>query len=232
MPVYCNSLTAEYLCRCGVADAGRYKIFSTGSSFTIQDIDVHAFYIPHDAVDPVAFVLSSDYGSVGFLTDLGYAPKLARERIREVHTLVVETNHDEKRLQADPKRPWSVKQRILSRHGHLSNEAAAGLVADIAGENLRRVVLGHLSRERNSPELALNAMRQLGLDSLEFYCAEQDQVSPQFQIGSQALARAQRQDIRLKTGCLAVSEKVNPVAGSHDDEQHAEYLLNLGWHVR
>ncbi len=231
VPVYCNSLTAEYLCREGIAEANRYKIFSTGSSFTIQDIDVHGFYVPHDAVDPVAFVLSSDYGSVGFLTDLGYAPKLARERIREVHTLVVETNHDEQRLQADSKRPWSVKQRILSRHGHLSNEAAAALVADIAGENLRRVILGHLSRECNSPELALGAMRRLSLDSLELYCAEQNQVSPQFEIGPQPVARPWRQNDWVTTGGSTVSEKINPVASRHDDEQQAEYLLNLGWDV-
>ena len=231
VPVYCNSLTAEYLCREGIAEANRYKIFSTGSSFTIQDIDVQAFYVPHDAVDPVAFVLSSDYGSVGFLTDLGYAPKLARERIREVHTLVVETNHDEQRLQADSKRPWSVKQRILSRHGHLSNEAAAALVADIAGENLRRVILGHLSRECNSPELALGAMQRLSLDSLELYCAEQNQVSPQFEIGPQPVARPLRQSDWVTTGCSTVSEKINPVASGHDDEQQAEYLLNLGWDV-
>jgi len=231
VPVYCNSLTAEYLCREGIAEANRYKIFSTGSSFTIQDIDIQAFYVPHDAVDPVAFVLSSDYGSVGFLTDLGYAPKLARERIREVHTLVVETNHDEQRLQADSKRPWSVKQRILSRHGHLSNEAAAALVADIAGENLRRVILGHLSRECNSPELALGAMRRLSLDSLELHCAEQNQVSPQFEIGPQRVARPLRKNDWVTTGCSTVSEKINPVAGGHDNEQQAEYLLNLGWDV-
>jgi hypothetical protein len=119
------------------------------------------------------------------------------------------------------KRPWSVKQRILSRHGHLSNEAAAALVADIAGENLRRVILGHLSRECNSPELALGAMQRLSLDSLELYCAEQNQVSPQFEIGPQ----------RVTTGCSTVSEKINPVASGHDDEQQAEYLLNLGWDV-
>jgi phosphoribosyl 1,2-cyclic phosphodiesterase len=229
VPVYCNSLTAEYLCREGIAEANRYKIFSTGSSFTIQDIDVQAFYVPHDAVDPVAFVLSSDYGSVGFLTDLGYAPKLARERIREVHTLVVETNHDEQRLQADSKRPWSVKQRILSRHGHLSNEAAAALVADIAGENLQRVILGHLSRECNSPELALGAMRRLSLDSLELHCAEQNQVSPQFEIGPQPVARPLRKNDWVTTGCSTVREKINPVAGCHDNEQQAEYLLDLGW---
>jgi phosphoribosyl 1,2-cyclic phosphodiesterase len=238
VPIYCNSLTAEYLCREGIVAANRYKIFSTGSSFTIRDIDVQAFYVPHDAVDPVAFVLSSDYGSVGFLTDLGYAPKLARERIREVHTLVIETNHDEQRLQADPKRPWSVKQRILSRHGHLSNDAAAALVADITGENLRRVILGHLSRECNSPELALGAMHRLGLDALELYCAEQYQVSPRFEIGQQPIERVLRQDDRFKMTCSSqppigistTGQKVNPVAGSNNDEQETEYLLDLGWH--
>ena len=231
VPIYCNSLTAEYLCREGTAEPSRFKIFSTGSSFTIQDIDVQTFYVPHDAVEPVAFVLSSDYGSAGFLTDLGYAPKLARERIREVHTLVIETNHDEQRLQADPKRPWSVKQRILSRHGHLSNEAAAALVADIAGQNLRRVILGHLSRECNSPELALSAMQRLGLDSLELYCAEQNEISPQFEVGQQPVERALEQDDSLKTGCSTVSEQINPVAGGHHDNQETEYLLDLGWHL-
>jgi phosphoribosyl 1,2-cyclic phosphodiesterase len=215
VPIYCNSLTAEYLCREGIAEANRYKIFSTGSSFTIQDIDVQTFYVPHDAVDPVAFVLSSDYGSAGFLTDLGYATKLARERIREVHTLVIETNHDEQRLQADPKRPWSVKQRILSRHGHLSNEAAAALVAELASENLQRVILGHLSRECNTPELALSAMHRLGLHALELYCAAQNEISPEFEIGP----------IRKS----AVSKKIDPVTGGHDNDEQAEYLLDLGW---
>jgi phosphoribosyl 1,2-cyclic phosphodiesterase len=218
VPIYCNALTGEYLCREGIVEANRYKIFSTGSSFTIQDLDVQTFYVPHDAIDPVAFVLSSDYGSAGFLTDLGYAPKLARERIREVQTLVIETNHDEQRLQADPKRPWSVKQRILSRHGHLSNEAAAALVADIAGENLQRVILGHLSRDCNSPALALGAMHRLGLDALELYCAEQNEISPQFEVG--------------RPRASMVREKINPVASRHHNHQETECLFDLRWDLR
>jgi phosphoribosyl 1,2-cyclic phosphodiesterase len=218
VPVYCNSLTAEYLVGAGIVEMRQCKIFSTGSSFTIQDLDVQTFYVPHDAIDPVAFVVSSDYGSAGFLTDLGYATKLARERIREVHTLIVETNHDEQRLQSHPKRPWSVKQRILSRHGHLSNEAAASLVADIAGANLQRVILGHLSRDCNSPELALAAMNRLGLDALELFCADQNQVSPEF-----AIRGCQR--------CSAIREKIDPVAGRQKNHQEANYLLNLGWDV-
>jgi phosphoribosyl 1,2-cyclic phosphodiesterase len=217
VPVYCNSLTAEYLAGADIVGPGRCKIFATGSCFTIQDLDVQPFYVPHDAIDPVAFVVSSDYGSAGFLTDLGHATKLARERIREVHTLIVETNHDEQRLQTDRKRPWSVKQRILSRHGHLSNEAAAALVAEIAGTNLQRVILGHLSRDCNTPELALAAMSRFGLNALEFYCADQNRVSPRFEVA--------------RSRSLTVREQINPVAGRQEDHQEGEYLLDLGWDV-
>jgi hypothetical protein len=96
---------------------------------------------------------------------------------------------------------------------------------------LRRVILGHLSRECNSPELALAAVRRLGLDSLELYCAEQNQVSPQFQIGQQSAERPWRQDDSRRTGCSPLSEQINPVAGSRDDQEQAEYLLDLGWNV-
>jgi len=183
VPIYCNRLTAESLRAQAVAADASWNLFTSGGSFTIRDLDVQTFYVPHDAVDPVAFVISSGYGSVGFLTDLGFASKLVRERIREVHTLVVETNHDERKLQDDPKRPWSVKQRILSRHGHLSNRAAAELAADVAGNRLMRIVLGHLSRDCNTPELALGAMAELGLGCLELFCAEQHLVSPRFLVG-------------------------------------------------
>ena len=171
VPVYCNRLTAEALRGEGIAGEAAWTIFSTGSSFTIRDLDVQTFYVPHDAVDPVGFIASSGYGSVGFLTDLGFATKLVRERIREVQTLVIETNHDERKLQDDPKRPWSVKQRILSRHGHLSNRAAATLVADIAGDHLERVILGHLSRDCNTQDLALAEMDRFGFSALELFCA-------------------------------------------------------------
>jgi phosphoribosyl 1,2-cyclic phosphodiesterase len=70
-------------------------------------------------------------GALGFITDLGYATKMLVERLREAHTLVIETNHDEKLLQADPHRPWPVKQRIMSRHGHLSNNAAAVVISEL-----------------------------------------------------------------------------------------------------
>ena len=182
VPIYANPLTAELLRRGPLEDYAHWKLFATGAVYSIKDIEVQSFYVPHDAVDPTAFVLSANEGSIGFLTDLGYAPKLALERIRNVDILVVETNHDERMLQEESKRPWSVKQRIMSRHGHLSNEAAAKVVASVAGQRLRRVVLGHLSRDCNRPELAVRAMEKLGLSGIDLFCADQYEVSPVFSV--------------------------------------------------
>ena len=220
IPIYCNRLTAEALRGQGIAAEAPWTIFSTGSSFTIRDLDVQTFYVPHDAVDPVGFIASSGYGAVGFLTDLGFATKLVRERLREVHTLVVETNHDERRLQDDPKRPWSVKQRILSRHGHLSNHAAATLVADISGHYLERVILGHLSRDCNTQELALAEMERFGLNRLELFCAQQHEVSPRFSIGRK---------LPEASDLAKIAEQVDPVSYHQADCCQSQYTLNLQW---
>lgn len=217
IPIYANPLTAETLRRGSLADFPNWNLFSTGAVFSVKDIEIQSFYVPHDAVDPTAFVFTGDEGSIGFLTDLGYAPKLALERIRQVHTLVVETNHDEQMLQEDSRRPWSVKQRILSRHGHLSNEAAAKLVASIAGHGLRRVVLGHLSRDCNRPELALGTMRQHGVEGIDLFCAEQNKVSPAFSV-SRGLSSM-------------VGEQVNPVCRKSENNQCAQATFDPGWQV-
>jgi|ERR1700730_13339831 phosphoribosyl 1,2-cyclic phosphodiesterase len=214
VPIFCNPLTAETLRHGFLAEFNRWHLFQTGATFVIKDIEIQSFYVPHDAVDPAAFVLTSDPGSIGFLTDLGYAPKLAIDRLRAVHTLVIETNHDERMLQNDPKRPWSVKQRILSRHGHLSNKAAAELAANIAGDRLERLVLGHLSRDCNRQELALEAMHGAGLDILELVCAEQRNVSPHFEI---------------KENPLVAREQVTPVYPHRDSHDDAQTMFDLGW---
>jgi hypothetical protein len=100
---------------------------------------------------------------------------------------VVETNHDEKLLQNDTHRPWPVKQRIQSRHGHLSNTAAAGVIEELLPGKIERVVLGHLSRDCNTPALALNTVRasleKCGRHDLETYCATQFEISPRFPVG-------------------------------------------------
>lgn len=189
VPIYCNALTAEAI-RCdSLLDLHRnWRIFRTGADFTICDITVQTFPVPHDAVEPVGFAFHAGDSALGFITDLGYATKMLTERLRQVHTLVIETNHDEKMLQSDPHRPWPVKQRIESRHGHLSNAAAASVIEQLLPGKIERVVLGHLSRDCNTPELACGTVHaqlaKAGQTDIEVYCAGQATVSPRFVIGA------------------------------------------------
>ncbi len=190
VPIYCNSLTAEAI-RCGALAAHRnWRLFRTGAEFSICDITVQTFPVPHDAAEPVGYAFHAGRAALGFITDLGYATKMLVERLRLVHTLVIETNHDEKLLQACPHRPWPVKQRIMSRHGHLSNAAAATVIEQLLPGKVERVVLGHLSRDCNTPQLARAAvealLEQSGRSQIEVFCAEQRDVSTRFRVGETA----------------------------------------------
>src|SRR6184192_591512 len=187
IPIYCNSQTSEAIRCFGLGEHKNWRIFRTGGEFTICDILVQSFPVPHDAVEPVGYAFHAGNRGLGFITDLGYPTKMLIERLREVHTLVIETNHDEKLLQNDPHRPWPVKQRIMSRHGHLSNTAAANVIEELLSGKIERVVLGHLSRDCNTPELACGTIQALltkcGKLDMEVYCATQSEISPRFRIG-------------------------------------------------
>jgi phosphoribosyl 1,2-cyclic phosphodiesterase len=117
-------------------------------------------------------------GNIGFLTDLGHATKLVIERVRASNVLVLEANHDVRLLQECPHRPWSLKQRILSRHGHLSNEAAAEAAAEVMSAELRHLYLGHLSRECNKPDIAhrvvASRLSHIGATHLNLHMASQE----------------------------------------------------------
>ena len=129
------------------------EYFQAGQPFSIGDICISPFTIPHDAADPVGFVFSSEGVRLGFATDLGYIPPNVREQLRDLELLLLESNHDLEMLRDGPY-PWSVKQRVLSRVGHLSNDAASEfLSADYDGQ-AAYVILGHLSENNNLPELA------------------------------------------------------------------------------
>jgi phosphoribosyl 1,2-cyclic phosphodiesterase len=188
IPIYANALTAEASrCDGGLDRHRNWRIFHTGAEFSICDILVQTFPVPHDAVDPIGFAFHAGSSGLGFITDLGYPTKMVIERLRKVHTLVIETNHDEKLLQNDPHRPWPVKQRIQSRHGHLSNNAAASVIGQLLPGKIERVVLGHLSRDCNTPQLALGTVQTLlakcGKTDMELHCAVQSQISARFRIG-------------------------------------------------
>jgi len=196
LPIYANAQTAEAVRSDGALDRRRnWRIFRTGAEFKICDVLVQTFPVPHDAVDPVGFAFYAGASGLGFITDLGYATKMIVERLRQVHTLVIETNHDEKLLQSDTHRPWPVKQRIQSRHGHLSNNAAATVIEELLPGKIDRVVLGHLSRDCNTPGLALQTVREAlskcGKIDIELFCATQSDISPRFRIGETELGAFQ-----------------------------------------
>jgi phosphoribosyl 1,2-cyclic phosphodiesterase len=129
------------------------EYFQPGEPFSIGDICLNPFTIPHDAADPVGFVFSSEGVRLGFATDLGYIPPNVREQLRDLDLLLLESNHDLEMLRDGPY-PWSVKQRVLSRVGHLSNDAASEFLADDYDGQAAYVILGHLSENNNLPELA------------------------------------------------------------------------------
>ncbi len=153
IPLYANAGTVEALTRDPELSELPWQIFTTGAPFQIGDLRVEPFAVPHDAFEPVGFVVSCGDLRVGVVTDMGMPTTLIRERLRHCRMLVLESNHDEQMLQ-DADRPWHLKQRIRGRQGHLSNQSAAAMLAEIAGPQLSHVYLAHLSADCNRPDLA------------------------------------------------------------------------------
>lgn len=155
-----------------------WQLFTTGAGFEIGDVSIETFSIPHDAQDPVGYLIRTTAGNIGFATDLGHTTRLVLDRIRAANVLVLESNHDVKMLQDCPRRAWSLKQRILGRHGHLSNAAAAEAATQIMSDGLRHLYLAHLSRECNKPELAEYIMAEqlhhIGATHVRLQLAAQD----------------------------------------------------------
>ena len=176
LPVYANAGTLEGARRVWKDRGALCRVFSTGQPFRIGDLRIEPFAVPHDAYDPVGFVIECDGVRVGIATDMGIPTTLARERLRGCAAVVIEANHDERMLHQSA-RPWALKQRILGRQGHLSNRHAAEMIAEIAGPAMRRVVLAHISAECNTPELAVGEVRgrlqERGWTHIEVIPAEQ-----------------------------------------------------------
>jgi phosphoribosyl 1,2-cyclic phosphodiesterase len=129
------------------------EYFQSGNPFRIGDIGITPFTIPHDAVDPVGFVFEVEGARLGVATDLGYIPSNLHAHLRRCDVLMLESNHDLEMLRDGPY-PWAVKQRVMSRVGHLSNDAAAEFLAQRYDGHATYVVLAHLSESNNLPELA------------------------------------------------------------------------------
>lgn len=178
---FANAATARAV-QSGLSYRPDWQIFETGARFRFRDLEVESFAVPHDAQEPVGFRFTAGHEddlflprrSLAWLTDLGHAPQNVRECIRECDVVVVEANHCSDLLKADTRRPWSLKQRISGRHGHLSNAAARDLLAEVASPRWRRIYLTHMSRECNSRaavETAFASIR-LTLSACEFSVVE------------------------------------------------------------
>lgn len=156
---FANRQTAEAVQR-PLTKRVQWSLFETGSPFSCFDMKVHPLSVPHDAYDPVGFIfefgantLFSPARSLAWVTDLGFMTQGLSRKLTEVDYLVIEANHDETLVQQDNKRPWSVKQRILGRHGHLSNKAVRQWMESVERPRWQGVHLVHLSRDCNSAEL-------------------------------------------------------------------------------
>ncbi len=153
IPVFANSETAKGV-YAALREMPRFKIFTTDERFVFQDLEILPFSIQHDTLDPVAFAIAMDDLKVGICTDLGFVTPLVRRALAACDILFVEANHEPSMVQASA-RPKIYKDRVLSRSGHLSNEACASLLESIVHPELRKIYLAHLSEECNSPETAL-----------------------------------------------------------------------------
>jgi len=153
IPIFMTRLTAPAI------PWGEYTpkldCFQAGTTFTVGDIEVDSFTIPHDAIDPVGFCFRSQGVKVGLVTDLGYVTDSIKIHLRRSHLLVLESNHDLEMLKVGPY-PWSVKQRVMGRKGHLSNEVVCDFIRRDLDSSIDTLVLGHLSEHNNHPEIVRN----------------------------------------------------------------------------
>jgi len=165
IPVYVTSATV-HLWKDKVI---RLEEFESDTPFTIRDLLVTPFSVPHDALDPVGFSIeSSNNRKIGIVTDIGSVTALVKERLKHADILLIEFNHDNEILLYSHY-PWDLKQRIKGRLGHLSNNQASELLQELIHEGLSHVILAHLSQVNNKPEVALQSalgvIKQNGAES-------------------------------------------------------------------
>ena len=130
-----------------------------GESFFLNDLEVVPFSIPHDAGDPVGYRIYAQGFSAAVATDLGYFAPTVRDAVEGADVVLLESNHDPEMLRRNPHYPQHLKSRILGRKGHLSNESGAEAAVELAQSGTRHLLLGHLSSENNTPELAMRTVQ-------------------------------------------------------------------------
>ena len=155
--------------------------FESGSALTFRDVQIDPVPITHDSCDPVGFVVESREGRAASVTDFGIVTRLIAEKLRGCRFLNLESNHDVDMLMNGPY-PWELKQRIKSRHGHISNEESLDLLHELAHEGLEALVMAHLSEINNHPDHVVRTTRA--------FLNDQNICSPHIVIGDQYHASA------------------------------------------
>lgn len=159
IPIYANINTWNSMTNLiGTVKPENVRFFSMGEELEIGGIGIKAYSIPHDAVDPVGFCFYEGNKKVSIATDLGYFSDTVRDNISGSDMVMLESNHDIEMLMVG-RYPYFLKRRILSENGHLSNEAAGNAVYELLQTGVREVLLGHLSKENNFPELAYETVK-------------------------------------------------------------------------
>ncbi|CAM2067177.1 MBL fold metallo-hydrolase [Sulfidibacter corallicola] len=157
----------------------------SGRSFSLGGMCVHPISLPHDAADPIGFRIECGGRILGHITDFGYPSGLVMESLRGCDTLLIEANHDLEMLKNGPY-PWSLKQRIASRLGHLSNESMLEMLPEILHDDVRQLVLAHLSDSNNDPRVLTlqmkRTLRRLGLEKIPFTLARQNDPTPTYSV--------------------------------------------------
>ena len=191
LPVYANERTFEAMYRqVGDIEKRNRRYFENETDFYIGDLAVYPYAIPHDAADPVGYKVFYAGHSAAVATDMGHVKKSVLHTLSGTDVLLLESNHDPDLLRQNPRYPLYLKQRILSNHGHLSNADSAEALLKLYETGVRQVLLGHLSSENNTPELALSTaverLRKAGVavnEEIGLGIAWRDRVSKKFEIG-------------------------------------------------
>lgn len=183
LPVYIASKTFAAInpsieCDC-------LEFISAGEPFQLKDLKISPFSIPHDAVDPLGFTLEAEGVKIAHVTDLGYMTELVTQKLTGCDVIVLESNHDLEMLKVGPY-PWFLKQRIMGREGHLSNEGAGRFFSESFDGVARYIVLAHLSESNNHPDIArmeaARALQPRGFDLQNLYLGSKTTPSPMIEV--------------------------------------------------
>ncbi len=161
IPIYANEKTwISMESQIGEVKEENKITFNTDKTFEINDLNIHPFMISHDAIEPVGYSFYYKDIKISLVTDTGCVSEEVKENIKNSHLLLIESNHDVEMLKVG-KYPWYLKRRILGEHGHLSNDDAGKLLAEVLCGKNECILLGHLSKENNFPELAYQTVANI-----------------------------------------------------------------------